>query len=69
MLNGFLKFLNILLFVVGIPLAISVVVLPPALLSFFMGWPYYVFECVAALWVFVLISWGAAVAYYKGWIR
>jgi len=50
----------------GIPMVFAVILVPPAVLCFYMGWPFYIYETVAGLWFIIMISWGIAISYASG---
>lgn len=68
MLDGFLKGLTIIFWVVIVPSILAVLLVPPGLVCFYMGWSFYIYEYVAGAWFIILASWFMVVAFFKGWI-
>lgn len=50
----------------GVPMLIALIAVPPAILCFYMGWSFFVYEHVAGLWVLIMFSWACAIGYMKG---
>lgn len=69
MLNGFLKLLNITLLAAIVPLIISVILVPPALVCFYMGWSFCLYDNVVGAWFMILFSWFMVLAFCKGWLN